>query len=203
MKGALGDKVVERRITPVEEIKEKYVRVGTVVFILNENGELLVIRENFGSKITGKNPGDFGVLCETTEEGEEWKQTLMRGLREELAVTDEEIEKCFVFNPDCCFLGESIFVEGVLVRVTVIGCRNDIFLGREVSNNEVSIIGWEQPEKLISYPLRIGVRKILQECLDEGLLERNTKSFLERKFLSLSLSNLREARDIQANEEAL
>lgn len=179
--------MVERRITSSEEIKEKYLKVGVVVFILNKKGEVLVIRENSNSETTAKNVGEFGVLCETAQEGENWRQTLIRGLQEELDMTNDEIESCFVFNPDYCFLGESIFVEGVLARVAVVGCRDDVFLEKQVKDDaEVSVIGWRCPEELISYSLRIGVRKILQECLGEGLLS-NPEDIFNNDTQSLSV----------------
>lgn len=163
--------MIERRITPSGEIKERYLKVGVVAFILNEKGEVLVVRENFGGEITKKNAGEFGVLSETSQEGENWQQTLMRGLQEELGLTSDKIKDSFIFNPNYCFLGETVFVEGVLARVVVIGCRGDIFTKGQVGNvGEVSVIGWERPEQLLSYPLRIGVRNVLERCLNEELL---------------------------------
>jgi len=178
MREDLGGRMIERQVTPTKEAGETYLKVGVVVFILNEKGEVLVVRENFSGEATKKNAGEFGVICETSREGETWQQTLMRGLQEELGLTSDKIENSFIFNPNYCFLGETVFVEGVLARVAVIGCNRDIFTGGQAdSGGEISVIGWERPERLISYSLRIGVRNVLERCLEDGLLSDSNLVF--------------------------
>ncbi|PJE67218.1 hypothetical protein COU95_03690 [Candidatus Shapirobacteria bacterium CG10_big_fil_rev_8_21_14_0_10_40_9] len=182
--------MVERRLSSPQEIRERYQKVGVVIFVLNQEGEVLVVRERSPNLITGKESGDFGVVCETSKEGEGWEETVIRGLTEELGINPQEMEDVFRIDTERCFLGESLFVEGVLARVVVVHWKGEKEMPLSMAdNNEVSVAGWEKPENLLSYSLRIGVRKILQECLNEGLLEKN---FLvsEENLLPLSVNNL-------------
>ncbi|MCK4588563.1 NUDIX hydrolase [Candidatus Woesebacteria bacterium] len=182
--------MVERCLSNNEEIKEKYQEVGVVVFVFNEEGEILVIKENTQNLVTRKNVGDYGVICETTKEGESWEETVMRGLEEELGLAHAELASIFEINPEHCFLGESLFVESVLARVVVVHLvEMELPLG-DVNVSEISVIGWEKSENLLSYQLRAGVRNVLQKCLEMDLLQK--ESLVGKKdFLPLSVENLR------------
>jgi len=183
--------MVERHISSPQEIKEKYQKVGVVIFVLNQNREILVVRENLSDSSTGKESGSFGVVCETSKEEEVWEETVIRGLTEELGIDFQEIPRVFKIDPESCFLGESLFVEGVLARVATVYFAGDSDkLLSTAGGGEVSMAGWEKPENLLSYPLRIGVRKILEECLEEGLIGRGGE-ILEENFKPLSVVNLR------------
>lgn len=186
--------MVERRVSSPQEIKEKYQKAGVVVFVLNQSGEILMVRENLNDSTTGKESGTFGVVCETSDEGEDWEETVIRGLMEELGISLQETPSVFRISPDSCFLGESLFVDGVLARVATVYFTGDSDkLLSTAGGGEVSIVGWEKPENLLSYPLRIGVRKILEECLEEGLIGRGG-GVLEENLQPLSLINLRTMR---------
>lgn len=189
--------MVERRLSSPQEIKEKYFKVGVVIFVFNQKGEVLLVRENSTELSTGKKAGDLSVICETSKEKESWEETVIRGLEEELGIDFEGEENFFQIDPEDCFLGEGVFVKGILVRVvTIHWSGEDKVLLSAVGDGEVSVVGWEKPENLLSYPLRIGVRKVLQECLDEGLINRNIEDFSRENFLPLSISNLKQIRKI-------
>lgn len=182
--------MVERQLTSSQEVKEKYRKTGVVVFVLNQEGNTLVVRENSENQVTGKEKGSFGVVCETSREEEGWESTVIRGLREELGIDSRQTTNVKI-DPEHCFLGESLFVEGVLARVAIVHwAGNDDVLLSASGDGEVTVVGWEKPEDLLSRPLREGVRKILQECLDEGLLEK-TKGPSRKDFLPLSTFNLK------------
>lgn len=184
--------MVERRLSSLQEIKEKYQKVGVVIFVLNQKGEVLVVREESPNPITGKESGDFGVVCETSKEGEGWEETVIRGLGEELGINLQEMEDVFRIDTERCFLGESLFVEGVLARVVVVHWKGEKeMLLSMADNTEVSVAGWEKPENLPSYPLRIGVRKILDECLKEGLLGGSSCTVSDENFEPFSITNLK------------
>lgn len=188
--------MVERRLSSPQEIKEKYFKVGVVIFVFNQKGEVLLVRENLTELSTGKKSGDLSVICETSEEKESWEESVIRGLKEELGIDFREGNNFFQINPRRCFLGESVFMNGILVRVvTIHWSGEDKVLLSAVGDGEVSVVGWEKPENLLSYPLRIGVRKVLQECLDEGLIGRNIEDFSRKNFLPLSISNLKQIRE--------
>ena len=56
------------------------------------------------------------MLCETSEDGEGWGETLVRGIKEELGVDYIYQPTLFSIGKKDGYLGETIFVEGVLAR---------------------------------------------------------------------------------------
>ncbi|MGB6839248.1 MAG: NUDIX domain-containing protein [Microgenomates group bacterium] len=194
--------MVKRKVSTeaeIAEIKEKYSKVGkvgVVVFICDLNGEVLVVKEKLSNPDTGKEVGSYAVLCETSESEEGWNETVMRGSKEELGIDIYQSDKLFKIDPKHCLLGESLFVEGVLARVAIIYYTRgkETLLSLVPESGEVVVAGWERPRELLSYPLRLGVRKILEECLQEGLLDR-FKQFSDDSLVSLSVANLKMAED--------
>lgn len=187
--------MVERRLSSPEEIAEKYNKVGLVVFVINQDGEVLVVRENLSSENgVRKIKGEFGVPSETSEGDESWEETVLRGLEEEIGKVP--LDKFYVVNPKGSFLGESLFVEGVLARVVVLhwqGDKEEVF--SKVEDGEVSVVGWQRAENLLRNPkLRQGVRRILQECLDNGAFD-GVEGIAQNELLPLSLENLRKAEE--------
>ena len=186
--------MVERKISSSQEIKEKYQKSGIVIFIMSQEGEILLVKENTANPTTGREIGNYGVICETSNENEDWETTTIRGLKEELGI-DPGIENNYLkIDPKNCFLGESLFVDGVLARVVVTRWMGDKEKISSLTNDgEISIVGWEKPENLFSYPLRVGVKKVLEECLQEGLLKTNSQTINNNEsFLSLSVNNLKQ-----------
>jgi len=185
--------MVERRLSPPEEIEEKYKKVGVVIFIFSKDGEILVVREEESSgNGVRKIKGEFGVPSETSEEGESWEETVIRGLGEE--IRKAPLDKFYAVDPEGSFLGESLFVEGVLARVVILhwrGNKNEGLSG--IGDGEVTMRGWGKAEKLVEYPLlRQGVKKILRECLNNGAFN-GIGDIAQNGLLPLSLPNLKKA----------
>ncbi len=160
------------KLSPQEEVKELYKKIGVVVFILNSRGQILVLQENKVNPETAKVAGEFSVLCETSEGDESWSETVVRGLKEELGLGTDQIFEHFDLDPEKCFLGETLFVDGVLARLVLARYKgpDDLFFSLS-GDGEVNVIGWENPENLCAFDLRVGVRKVLSECLAGGLLK--------------------------------
>jgi len=187
------NRMVERCISSPQEIAERYKKVGVVIFLVNSEGKILLVQEHSENPNTGKESGTLGVICETSREGERWEETVVRGLSEELGIDPGVEKEVFMIDPEGCFLGETLFIEGVLARVIVIHWRGDdreLFSAK--GDGEISIVGWERPAFLISSPLKIrrGVEKVIQECLAGGLLEGLT--FNRGILKPLSVTNLEE-----------
>lgn len=170
--------MIEKVLTPDSEVRQKYAKIGVVAFIKNHDGQVLLLQEKQTKRETGKNNGDISVLCETSEDGESWEKTLVRGVKEELCID-------YLFQPlllgidrDRSYLGETMFVERVLARVVIVH-----FLGPDdyfipgIDLGEVKVVGWESPDKMADYSLRTGVRNVLSECLD-SVLEENRSNDL-------------------------
>lgn len=163
---------IEKKLTPNHEIKEKYKKVGVVAFVINDTREVLVMRENSSKASTAKEAGECGVLCETSEGDESWMETLMRGFREELGIDGQKVSELLKIDPDNNFLGEGLFVEGVLARVCTIGWRGSREEALKLTGDgEVSVVGWSRIEDLSTLNLRSGVRNILNQCLEQDLLK--------------------------------
>ncbi len=193
--------MVERRLSTDREARERYQKVGVVVFILNELGEVLVVRENSANLDTGKRVGEYGVICETSNGGETWEETVIRGLGQELGIEPDQVSTFFRVSPDESFLGESPFVDGVLARVVAIRWVGQADFTSFSGDGEVSIVGWEKPGNLPFYRLRAGVRKILGECLEGRVLAR-TGSIPQENLLPLSVDSLRQAAGAAAAPQA-
>lgn len=160
--------MVEQKLTQEDEVQEKYRKVGVVIFLFNGNGEILVVQEQGRRDSDGGQQGDFSVLCEAAKDREDWTDNVIRALSEELGVD----QSAFKIDPKRCFLGESMFGEGVLARVVAVLYDRDpgeIFNAK--GDGEVVIVGWRRPVELLELPLRPGVSKILRECLEQQTLD--------------------------------
>lgn len=182
--------MVERKLSQDVEIAEHYRKVGVVVFIFNNHGELLLLQERGKVHDTdGAKTGDFSVICETANPKEDWAANVVRGIQEELG---QEVLATgrFAVDPQRCFVGESIFGPGVLARVAIlhyIGEPDDLLSAS--GDGEVVVVGWQKPQELLKYPLRSGVRKILKECIN-GREFREVDAAHDR-LVPLSLGTLR------------
>lgn len=180
--------MIENKLTPDLELQQKFAKFGVVVFVRDLEGKVLVLRENESKSVTGKNAGEYSVLCETGEVGESWGETVVRGIEEELGVLENDQQRFFGFEKEC-YLGETVFVEGVLARVATVyftGPTEKFTSGLNLG--EVTIEGWKSLEQLAGYPLRRGVQKVLKEVLDQNLLD---KPNAESELWPLSLGYLR------------
>lgn len=185
--------MIERRLSSDEEVREKYQKVGVVIFVSNLKGEILVVQEHLDFPETQIKPGDYSVVCEASMEGEGWEETVIRGLTEELGFGKPELEEHFKFDPETSFLGEGLFLDDVLARVIVVYYTGDLgTLLSKTGDGEVTVVSWEQPQNLISYHLRTGVRRILSECLRDNLLE-NLERPSTKGLIPLTLENLNKA----------
>ncbi len=163
---------IEKKLTPNHEIKEKYKKVGVVAFVINNDGEVLVVQENSSKASTVKKAGECGVLCETSEGDESWMETLMRGFREELGIDGQNARELLEIDSEENFLGEGLFVEGVLARVCTVGWRGSKEEAMKLTGDgEVRVVGWSRIEDLSALNLRPGVRNILNQCLEQDLLK--------------------------------
>lgn len=178
---------IEQKLTPENIIKLRYQKVGVVVFIVNDEREILLLRENTFKTSTDKHGGEYGVLCETSNNEEGWIETMMRGIKEELGIDDQRANELLKIDPDNTFLGEGLFVDGVLARVCIVSWNGPKEEALKLSGDgEVEIIGWKGIESLTSFNLRSGVRNILGQCLEQNLLDVGQFNFL----LPLSIANL-------------
>lgn len=170
--------MIENTLTPLEEAFQKYKKVGVVAFIFDHESRVLVLQENNDKKETGRRIGDLSVLCETGEPGESWGETLIRGVNEELKIPPDLQREVLGVDANS-YLGETLFVEHVLARVVSARFTGDTSL-LDIGKNfgEVTVVGWENPNTLVNYPLRPGVKKVLSECLEKRLLEGNFDSNL-------------------------
>lgn len=159
--------MIEKVLTPDSEIRQRYAKAGVVAFVKNSSGQILLLQEKQTKRETGKNSGDISVLCETSEDGESWGETLIRGIKEELGVNYILQPTLFGISKEDGYLGEIVFVKGVLARVAVVHFigPTDLFVP-ETDLGEVEVVGWEIPAKLANYSLRVGVRNVWNECQD-------------------------------------
>lgn len=161
------------RLTPEDEVRRKYRKVGVVVFVFNEQENVLLLRENTSSIATGKEAGKYGVVCETSAEGERWEETTIRAFKEEVGMGEGDIDEILRVDPQNCFLGEKLFVPGVLARTCVVnwvGNAERVFEFQ--GDGEINIVGWERLGNLMTYPLRTGVENVLKQCLEDGVFQQ-------------------------------
>lgn len=181
---------MERGLTNDSELRERYRTLGVVLFIFNSDGQILTTIENQEYEETQIRPGQFSVVCESAEIGETIPQTVVRGLKEELGLSETEIEDNFFIDLHESFLGEIQFLEHACARVFAIYCNCDIDqLKEREKDNEIEILGWTNPEALVQNGnLREGVRNVLSVCLRHNSFSQ----FLDGddQLLQLNLANL-------------
>lgn len=162
------------RLTPEDEVRRKYRKAGVVVFVFNGEENVLLLKENTSNDATEKEAGKYGVLCETSIEGERWEKTVIRAFREELGMEKKDINEILRVDPKSCFLGEKLFVPGVLARTCAVnwtGRADRVFEFQ--GDGEVVIVGWKKLGDLRFYPLRTGVENVLKQCLEEGVFQKS------------------------------
>ncbi len=178
---------IEKKLTSEAIARLSYQKVGVVVFVVSNDGEVLLLREYTSKTSTAKHTGEYGVLCETSEDGECWAETMMRGFREELGINDQKANELLKIDSDRTFLGEGLFVEGVLARVCIVGWNGSKEEALKLSGDgEVDVVGWSKVRDLSALNLRKGVRNILNQCLEQDLLSIDRFNFL----IPLSIANL-------------
>jgi isopentenyldiphosphate isomerase len=161
---------MENIISSEEKIAELYRKHGVVVFIFDPDDNVLVTKEVTAQESTGKSVGDYGVLCETTEPGEFVATTVIRGIREELGVEEEQQETKFSISQENGYLGETIFIEGVLARVFLLHANESYnFSPSQEFSDEVEIAGGFSLNELSVLQLRSGVRNVLDDISRSGL----------------------------------
>jgi isopentenyldiphosphate isomerase len=161
---------MENTLSSQERVVELYKKHGVVVFVFDPEGNVLVTREKLEGQSTGKSPGDYSVVCETTEPGEFTSSTVIRGIEEELGVVEEKQADIFSINPENCYLGESIFIEGVLARVFVLHSNGSYrFTSSSEFSDEVEVVGWHTPDEIPDLKLRTGVKNVLKDISESGL----------------------------------
>ncbi|MBI2268312.1 MAG: NUDIX hydrolase [Candidatus Blackburnbacteria bacterium] len=181
--------MVERKLSRSSELEKHYRKIGAVLFIVNNQGEMLLVQENRVHDTDGGQIGNFSVVCETAERGEDWASNVIRGIQEELG-PEVLANGHLAVNPDKCFLGESVFGPGVLARVVILhytGEPNSL-IGTS-GDGEVVAVGWRKPQELLEYPLRPGVKKILEGCIIDGSFENLISP--TNKLVPLSLDSLK------------
>lgn len=161
---------MENTLSSQERVAELYTKHGVVVFVFDPKGNILVMREKSEGESTGKYPGDYSVVCETTEPGEFASSTVIRGIKEELGVVEEQQADIFSINPENCYLGETVFIEGVLARVFVLHSNDShVFTPSSEFSDEVEVVGWHTPDEISDLKLRTGVRNVLKDITECGI----------------------------------
>ena len=147
----------------------KIPKVGVAMLIFNDKGELFMIKENSFKSETGRVKDQTGIPCETSEPGESFWLTYLRGLKEEAGVHRGHV-KLFDWNT-VSYLGLWDFVPGVYAHVISVTCIDSERLGQSCLKNgdgEVEPVGWFKPANLVTDPnLRIGVRNILEKYINQ------------------------------------
>lgn len=162
---------MERVVTPPEKVALMYGYSGTVAFIFDEKGKVLVTLEK-GDKETDfkksepKKSDQLGVATETREPPESWVKTFLRQLSEEFKLDEATCTEIFRIDPQTSYLGETMFREGTLATVLQIQCIDtQKFFEKLEDNNETRVIGFLKiPHFLDAKNIRLGVRKTLEEC---------------------------------------
>ena len=148
--------------------REKASRFGVVVFIVDDDNRVLVIQDLTSKSTTARKEGEFSVVCETREEGEDWGLNFVRGLREELGIKNK-VNLDSIFDYQKMAVWETGFVDGVFATVAKLRCSNpDKLLEVARGSKEVKVIGWKTREKFEGMkPRREGVVNIMNKFAND------------------------------------
>lgn len=149
--------------------RSKSKKFGVAVFVFDDSGRIFTIREKEANVSTGKKPGEYSVVCETREGGEDWEQNTRRGLQEELGIPEDCLSEIFDFPS--AVVWETGFVDGVWATVVKLHCKNTYLLKDSLAkNNEpdnVEVTGWMTKEEFEKSALRAGVANILKKFIND------------------------------------
>ena len=131
------------------------------IFIFNKEGKLLVPIRSMNKKLS---PGCYDYSCgEHVTAGESFDSAAKRGIKEELGLTNTDLQKCRLMRP------EEISVKGF--SVAYIGIIEDESLIR--TNEEVERFEWwdikDIYDVVLSYPekFKTSYKKTFEMCLLE------------------------------------
>lgn len=135
---------------------------GVVAFIIDDQGRILTVRETENKASTKKTIGEYGVICETSNQLEEPCETFRRGFEEELGVSIDGLKTIIDLQPVEVF--KTTFVQGVVATVGVFICRDPDGLRKLIEigskSDGVEVVGWKTPDEFSVLNLRQGVRNI-------------------------------------------
>lgn len=144
-------------------------KVGVVVFVINQEGRVLVVQE------TGKegHQGEIGVLCETRKPGETILDNTRAALIEEMGVNINS-QRAFLYIDGVSYLGRFPFPEGKKrIHGDVVLIRFDGDGENFSPRNEVTIYGWMKPEDLAAdFNLRPGVVPALEAVIESRVINK-------------------------------
>lgn len=168
--------------------QEPYIKQGVVVFIQDPEGNIFTIVERENKALTEKREGEVSVICETTDDGENWSTTLERGFQEELGVEIEALSDLLGINPESSMLGRMRFVDGVEATVVRIHCSDVKVFGQRIRPSPEILPGdWMDPESILALPnLRTGVRNVLTRCSQRGVVRFSRNNLVPLTTQSLS-----------------
>lgn len=153
-------------------------KVGVVVMVVNQRGEVWVNREISKKSVKGQ----IAPLCETRREGEFIWQNTQAALVEEMGVTQEDTGD-FFWDDKVSYGGRFSFPEGNkvihadLVLLLYTGNKKTF-----ISRNEVEPVGWRDPAELLENPdFRSGPKPAIQFVLEHGLIDQLLNSPGEKK----------------------
>lgn len=78
--------ILETRITHPDRPEYSSYEQGVAILIFNTKGEILLGKEAYEDARYGRKRGQFNILTETREPGERIKETVKKGLKQELGV---------------------------------------------------------------------------------------------------------------------
>jgi len=179
---------MERIETSLAEIERQYNYSGVAVFITDSKGRILVTRERKKKETdfergTLRKSNQLGIFTETRKDGEDWRATVIRGIREEFGLKHRDRCNLLQVNKDSSYIGETLFREGVLATVIQMYCLDtEKFLKSVKAIKSLDVLGFFQiPIFQLSGNIRYGVKRVLEDCSlgmikEESLLPLNRKS---------------------------
>lgn len=142
---------------------------GAAVFILDDKNRVFTFIEQEDKPRTGKRVGDYSVLCETREPGENSTVNMLRGVNEELGVPYNHIKE--IIDLHDVKVWETGFMPGVWATVYVLRCKDTDKFSQSIGTggipDGVTMGGWKTRQELEELPVRVGVKNILDKFAED------------------------------------
>lgn len=142
---------------------------GVVIFIVDDQKRAYVAQEKDKNEITGKTPGEYGVICETRNARESWPANMWRAIGEETNIPDDKFD--FVIDFENYRVWETEFIDKVWATVIVLRCKDpNLFMelmGRGNLPEEVIPLGFLSRPEIEKLNLRPGVRNVMNKFADD------------------------------------
>lgn len=148
-----------------------------IALLVSHEEKILVVREMTNKPSTGKTAGELSIVCETRDsKSEDIRDTLLRGIKQELGIKGDEIYRYFDRFSEIS-MGKCLFTPGTLAHIYKIKCIDPDGVASKINkygDGEVKFVGWWSLDQLANPQngnvVRPGVSNVIKFVTNLGVI---------------------------------